>query len=536
MRHIDTEVLVLGGGATGTGIIRDLAMRGFKAVLVERRDLAYGTTGRYNGIIHSGSRYAPRDIETARECIRENHILRRIMPQCIEETGGFVVATPWDDPAFGDVLQRTSREAGIPFEEYSVGQLLKAEPLLNPGISRCFWVPDVIADSFLAARLNAQSALEYGADVLTYHEVTTLVKEGERVVGAVCRDVANGEDVRISADLVLNATAAWAGKVAATAGITINILCGKGTMVAVNQRLLNVIITRCRQAADCDAVAPSHSISVLGSTDVRVDDPDCFGVDPREVHLIFSEGDKIVPGISRRRMLRSWAGVRPLFQADENEPLDDREVSRSHVILDHERRDGVGGMLTIVGGKWTTYRLMAEEMVDAACRKLGSPRECRTHLEPLPGIEGRKFHVRQSPLEQVEQDAGYGELVCECELVSRRRVEAAILEKDIRTVDDIRRDTRLGMGTCQGGFCIHRAVGLLHRLQKAANTSSGETTRDFLQERWKGMLPVLSGDQVRQQRLNELVAVDVLAVDLAPGEPLSHLKCDPYCPATAKQS
>jgi len=536
MRHIDTEILVLGGGATGTGVIRDLAMRGFKAVLVERRDLAYGTTGRYNGIVHSGSRYAPRDIQTARECIHENQILRRIMPQCIEETGGFVVATPWDDPTFGDVLQRTSLEAGIPFEEYPVGQLLKAEPLLNPGISRCFRVPDVLADSFLAARLNAQSAREYGADVLTYHEVTSLVKQGGRVVGAACRDLVQDEDVTISADLVLNATGAWAGKVAATAGIGVKILCGKGTMIAVNQRLLNSIITRCRQAADCDAVAPSHSISILGSTDVRVDDPDCIGVDPAEVRLIFVESDKILPGVSAHRMLRVWAGVRPLFQADEYEPSDDREVSRSHVILDHEQRDGVGGMLTIVGGKWTTYRLMAEEMVDAACDKLGSPRPCRTHLEPLPGNEGAKFHVCQSPLQRVEWDAAYGELVCECELVSRRQAESSILETDAVTVNDIRRDTRLGMGTCQGGFCTHRAVGLFHRLRKAANTSSGEAARDFLQERWKGMLPVLSGDQVRQQRLNELIAVDVLAVDRAPGEPLSRLKCDPYCWVSALRS
>jgi glycerol-3-phosphate dehydrogenase len=95
MQHIQTDILVIGGGATGTGILRDLAMRGFKCLLVERRDLAYGTTGRYHGLLHSGGRYAVKDPIAAKECIEENRILRRIMPQCIEDTGGFFVLTPF---------------------------------------------------------------------------------------------------------------------------------------------------------------------------------------------------------------------------------------------------------------------------------------------------------------------------------------------------------------------------------------------------------------------------------------------------------
>jgi glycerol-3-phosphate dehydrogenase len=532
MRNIETEILVLGGGATGTGIVRDAAMRGFKTVLVERRDLAYGTTGRYNGIIHSGSRYAPRDIETARECIRENRILRRIMPQCIEDTGGFVVATPWDDPAFGDVLQRTSYEAGIPFEECSVAELLRTEPHLNPGIQRCFRVPDVVADSFLAAQLNAESARLYGAQILTYHEVTTLVQAQGRIVGAMCRSAATGEELRISADLVLNATGAWAGKVAATAGIGINIISGKGSMMVLNHRLLNSVVTRCRPATDCDSVAPSHSVTVLGSTDVRVEDPDHFGVEPWEVQLMLAEGDKILPGVSHGRKLRAWAGVRPLYQGEAQTAEDDREISRTHIILDHSRREGVGGMLTIVGGKWTTYRQMAEDIVDAAGRVLGSERECRTHLEPLPGARQGGFHIYTAPLKRVETDSAYSELVCECELVTRAQVEAAILEKGSLTVDDIRRHTRLGMGTCQGGFCTHRAAGLLRRLRPAADATSGEAARDFIQERWKGTLPVIAANQVRQQRLNELISLEVLALDRAPGEAHSPLAPDPYVTLT----
>ena len=115
MRHLDTDVLVIGGGATGTGIIRDLSLRGFKAVLVEKRDLAHGTTGRYHGLLHSGGRYVVKDPQAAQECIDENKILRKIMPQCIEDTGGFFVLTPWDEPEYAPKFIAGCQKAGTGF-------------------------------------------------------------------------------------------------------------------------------------------------------------------------------------------------------------------------------------------------------------------------------------------------------------------------------------------------------------------------------------------------------------------------------------
>src|SRR5258708_505476 len=103
---ISTEVLVIGGGSTGLGVVRDAALRGFRAVLVEKGDLANGTTGRFHGLLHSGGRYVVKDPVSARECIAENRVLRRIAADCIEDTGGVFVATPWDDPAYGDEVAR----------------------------------------------------------------------------------------------------------------------------------------------------------------------------------------------------------------------------------------------------------------------------------------------------------------------------------------------------------------------------------------------------------------------------------------------
>ena len=115
-------------------------------ILVERRDLADGTTGRYHGLLHSGGRYAVKDPQSARECIAENQILRRVAADCIEDTGGLFVVTPWDDPAYGDRFLAGCRETGIPVEELAVGQALRREPRLHAGITRAFEVPDASLD------------------------------------------------------------------------------------------------------------------------------------------------------------------------------------------------------------------------------------------------------------------------------------------------------------------------------------------------------------------------------------------------------
>ena len=533
MQHIQTEVLVIGGGATGTGILRDLAMRGFKAVLVERRDLTHGTTGRYHGLLHSGGRYAVKDPQAARECIEENRILRRIMPHCIEDTGGFFVLTPWDDPEYSVKFISGCQQAGIPVEELSINQMLREEPLLNPQIMRCFRVPDGSADSFLAADANAASARQYGARCLTYHQVNHLLvskdSTGTRVVGAACTDLVHDNEVSIFADLVINASGAWAGKIAATANISVQILPGKGTMVALNHRIVNTVINRCKMPSDGDILVPAHTVAVIGTTDIKVADPDQFGIEPWEIRLMLSEGVKIIPGFNRFRILRAWAGVRPLYQ--ETVATQNRDVTRAYVLLDHAQRDQVDGIITITSGKWTTYRKMAQATVDKACHKLGVQRPCRTHLEELPSPEEGKIsghHSVGQRLNTIERTRDYGQLICECELATRTDVEQAITLGNAQTLDDIRRDTRLGMGPCQGAFCTYRAAGMLHDLRHPPVVNTNAALRDFLQERWKGQLSVLWGQQLRQARLNELIYMDILNLDHLPGPVSTRLASEPY--------
>src|SRR3954453_23000781 len=114
MPQLRTEVLVIGGGATGAGVAWDAALRGFEVVLVGRGDLAEGTSGRFHGLLHSGGRYVVKDSVAAEECVAENVILRRVIPDCIEDTGGLFVTMPEDDPAYGDRFAEGARKAGMP--------------------------------------------------------------------------------------------------------------------------------------------------------------------------------------------------------------------------------------------------------------------------------------------------------------------------------------------------------------------------------------------------------------------------------------
>ena len=514
---ITTEILVIGGGSTGLGVARDAARRGFRAVLVEKGDLAHGTTGRFHGLLHSGARYAVKDPASAKECIEENRILRHIAADCIEDTGGLFVATPWDDPAYGDEFIRGCRATGVPAQEISPAEALKRDPRLNPKISRAFWVPDAAMDSFKTLWANARDAQAHGAQILTYHRVQRLLMDGQTVAGAVVQDVRTGEELEINADFTVNAAGAWAGQIAAMAGLKVTVLAGKGIMIAMNHRLVQTCVNRLKLPSDGDIIVPIRTVCVIGTTDVRVPDPDEYEIEPGEVQFMLDEGEKLLPGFRQARALRVWAGVRPLYQPEQlGEVKETRDVSRTYTLIDHPARDGVENFLTITGGKFTTYRAMAEVTMDSVCRHLGTQRPCTTATSPLPDSEDGRYYWLGSRLAQREEGLHQDQSVCECELITRRRLEDSFLQRGSNSLDDMRRQLRLGMGPCQGGFCIYRAAGILHEA-KVHNAAVADTAMcNFLQERWKGVSPLLWGDQLRQAQLDDWIFQGLLNVEHLP--------------------
>jgi glycerol-3-phosphate dehydrogenase len=520
MALLETDVLVIGGGATGAGVAWDAALRGFDVVLADRADLAEGTSGRFHGLLHSGGRYVVKDPVAARECVVENAILRRVLPDCIEDTGGLFVTTPDDDPEYGDRFLEGCRAAALPAEEIDVAEALRLEPRVTPGIKRAFTVPDAAIDGWKTVWSLARGAAAHGARILTYHRVVDLHVEGDAVVGARLRNELTGDEVDVRAGFTLNASGAWAAQIVKMAGIEgVGVVPGKGIMIAMNHRLVNTVINRCTMPADGDILVPIRTVSVIGTTDIRAADPDELPVTQGEVDRMLDDGERLVPGFRKARALRVWAGARPLFQdekASGTEAFDTRDISRTHAVVDHVARDGIGRFLTMSGGKLTTLRLMAQDIVDAMCRQLGEERPCRTAAERPPGNENGGHYQLGERLRRREDELLEEQLICECELIGRRKLEETLRRRGTLNLDDVRRSLRLGMGPCQGGFCIYRATGILHRVDRLDGAEASHSLRAFLEERWKGVWPILYGDQLRQARLDDWIFQGMLDVEHLP--------------------
>ena len=522
MISLTTEVLVIGGGATGAGVAWDASLRGLDVILVDRFDLAEGTSGRFHGLLHSGGRYVVKDAPAARECIGENRILRRVAADCVEDTGGMFVTTPWDDPDYADRFAAACAESDVDCEEISVTRALRDEPRLNPKISRAFRVPDANMDIWKTVWAMAHGAEQRGARILPYHQVTQVRRDGDQVTGARVHDVRAGEELEIEARVTVNATGAWAGQLASMAGIDgVRVFPGRGIMIAMNHRLVNTVINRCQLPTDGDIIVPIRTVSVIGTTDQRTDDPDDHTVAQSEVDQMLDDGEKLVPGFRQARALRVWTGVRPLFEDAKASDTDTRDVTRAHALLDHRERDGVGGFVTITGGKVTTFRLMAEETVDAVCEMLAKPTPCTTSTQPMPGSERGVNYRLSERLARKEERLRDEQIICECELVPREKLEHALRQTGSTNLDDIRRRLRLGMGPCQGGFCIYRAIGIMHEAGGLSAEQAGASLHAFLEERWKGVWPILYGDQLRQARFDEWIFHGVLDVDHLPAGPLA---------------
>jgi glycerol-3-phosphate dehydrogenase len=386
VKQLETQVVVIGGGATGSGVLRDLAMRGLDAILFERGNLSEGTTGNFHGLLHSGGRYAVKDQPAARECIAENRVLHKIAPQAIEDTGGFFVTMNDEDEKFMANFLKGCEEVGIPAEVLSSTEALKEEPGLSPQVRNAVVVPDGSIDGWDLCIGSVNSAKEYGARVFLFTPVTEILREGDRVVCVKAVDQSSGEEYLVQAQYVVNASGPWADKIAKLAGIDIPMVLSKGTMVVLNNRCVKRAINRCRYPTDGDIVVPVGTTIILGTTSVTVYDPDNFSIEEWEVYKMLEECMAMVPTIEDMGIQRCFAGIRPLYEPPEElgEVEEGREISRAHFVLDHEKLDGVGGIITITGGKVTTFRLMAQDTVDLVCEKMGVDEPCRTHLEPLP--------------------------------------------------------------------------------------------------------------------------------------------------------
>jgi len=513
----ESDVIIIGGGATGAGIARDCARRGLRVTLVERDDIATGATGRNHGLLHSGARYAVTDPESARECIAENAILKRVARHCVEPTGGLFITLPEDCLDYQQTFIDACRAAGIDTLQLTPEQALQMEPSVNPALIGAVKVPDGTVDPFRLTAANMLDARERGAVVRTGCEVTGLLRQGDRIAGVMIYDKTHGVRETLHAPVVVNAGGIWGQRIAEYADLSVRMFPAKGSLLIFDHRINQHVINRCRKPADADILVPGDTISLIGTTSTHIDynDIDSNRVTAEEVDILLREGEKLSPVMARTRILRAYSGARPLVASDDDPS--GRSVSRGIVLLDHAARDGLEGFITITGGKLMTYRLMAEMATDAVCRKLGVEVRCTTANEPLPGSQEpaektlQKIISLPAPLRGSavyrhgdRTPAWLGDsrlhrsLVCECEAVTAGEVQYAVDNLAVKNLLDLRRRTRVGMGTCQGELCACRAAALLNRFEVTTPAQSLNQLSDFLNERWKGVQPIAWGDALRE--------------------------------------
>ncbi|GAB4495231.1 MAG: hypothetical protein OHK0052_02180 [Anaerolineales bacterium] len=374
------HVLIIGAGFTGVATAHDLALRGCAVTVVERGPLANGTSGRTHGLLHSGARYAVKDQESGVECIRENRILRKIAPQMIEPNGGLFVALNDEDMAYREAFIAGCEQCDIEIEELSREQALKLEPALNPKVITAFTVPDGTFDPLRLAQAFAASAQKNGAVFHFFTDVTDLLFDGTgRVVGVKVWNRAADTRGELRADLVINATGAWAGQVTAMANSQVKVSPTPGVMVAYDKRLCERAINRLNKPGDGDIVLPQRRMMVVGTTSFNVEDPDYVPVYAEHVRLMLERGAELLPALAQTRERGAYMASRPLIASE----APGRSISRTFKCYDHKEVDNIEGFVTITGGKATTLRLMAEKVTDMACAKLGIDTPCTTAEVPL---------------------------------------------------------------------------------------------------------------------------------------------------------
>ena len=516
-KTLSTDVLIIGGGATGTGLARDLALRGVQSILVEKGDINAGASGANHGLLHSGARYVAKDSEVARECAEEGAIVKKVAPACVEETGGIFGAAPGDDEHYIADFQSMCDRAGVPCKPLDVKDARDMEPALSPDLIAAFQVEDASLDPFMLSLENIAHARELGARLFRRTKVVEFEKKGSRIISARLVHQKTGEETIVEAREVINAAGAWSGQVCEMAGVKIDIVYSKGSLLVTYGRITNKVINRLRLSSDGDILVPGGTVSLLGTTSITVDDPDKVRPTVNETNLIVNESRKLVPALETARYIRAYAGVRPLISA-RSESDDDRGLSRGIALMDHAK-DGVENFSTISGGKLSTYRLMAEMAADLVCKKMGVTKPCVTRTLPLPSTGAGKWTTPGlAPRMWMEKSTGRDYFLCECEMVPKSSVDVIVndlVQAGHRPdVQAISLRSRVGKGGCQGAFCGARIAA---HLSDQGHYKGGEGVgqlREFFSRRWKGVRPVSWGPALVQEQLADALYCGLFELEL----------------------
>jgi len=393
------DVLIIGGGINGAGIARDLALRGVRVLLVDQGDFGSGTSSASTKLVHGGLRYLENlDFRLVFEACRERRTLQRIAPHLVTPLP-FLIPVYRDDPRplwlvragmlLYDLLAlfRNTRNHSI----LSRGEALQREPALRPaGLTGAALYWDCRMDDARLCLENVIAARSAGAEVCNYLAVTALRQENGRLCGARLHDREQDREWEVRARLVINASGPWLDRVCALAGDTAPKLRptrGSHILVPRINRGDEALYLTAGRDERLFFVIPWGQASLIGTTDTDFTAaPDSVSVTPEDIDYLLAESARHLQAEAPQRsdILASFSGLRPLIRAEAQR---ESRVSREHRIFEH-----ASGLISVGGGKYTTYRAVAAEVADLACRRLGhDPGPAPTAKRPLPGGATGRF-------------------------------------------------------------------------------------------------------------------------------------------------
>ncbi|WP_139977734.1 glycerol-3-phosphate dehydrogenase/oxidase [Nocardioides litoris] len=407
--HLD--VLVVGGGVTGAGVALDAATRGLRTVLVEQRDWASGTSSRSSKLFHGGLRYLEQmNFALVREALRERELmLTRIAPHLVRPVSFLYPLSHrgWERPYVTAGLTLYDQMGGarsLPRHQQltRTGALKLAPGLRKDALVGALRYYDAQADDARHTMMLGRTAASYGATVLTSAKVTALRHAGERVVGAEVTDVETGETVEVSADVVINCTGVWTDAIQTLAGGRgrFNVRASKGVHIVVPRDRINLetgLILRTEKSVLF--VIPWGTHWIIGTTDTDWELSKSHPAASRaDLDYILEHVNAVlVTPLTHDDIEGVYAGLRPLL-AGESEATSN--LSREHAVARPQP-----GLISIAGGKYTTYRVMAADAVDAAREDLhaGVP-DSVTDQVPLVGAEG--YQALTNQVDRLARDHG----------------------------------------------------------------------------------------------------------------------------------
>jgi glycerol-3-phosphate dehydrogenase len=405
------DFIVIGGGATGLGVAVDAASRGYKTLLLEQHDFSKGTSSRSTKLVHGGVRYLRQgNISLVLEALHERGLLIRNAPHLVSNQA-FIVPNYewWDGPFYGagmKVYDLLAGKLGLgPSKHLSKEETLKRIPTLEPQGLRggVVYYDGQFDDSRLAVNL-AQTMAEHGGAPVNYMKATGFTRSGEMIDGVLARDMESGKDHEIRGRVVVNATGVFTDSVLRMENPEAKpiIAPSQGVhLILDNEFLPGESAIMVPQTADGRVLfaVPWHDKVVVGTTDTPVDD---VSLEPRpleeEIKFILDHAAIYMSKDPDRKDVRSvFAGLRPLVKAGEGDST--ASISRDHYLVISE-----SGLVTITGGKWTTYRKMAEDTVNQAMLVAGlDERECVTKKLRIHGW--LKHFDKNDPLHYYGSDA-----------------------------------------------------------------------------------------------------------------------------------